>query len=88
MQRPGCGRTDRLHLDHKLPIHQGGSRSAPSNLQWLCHSHHAQKSQHDAHPHLPDARKRLHVKGCDERGIPLDPLNPFRVALNARNKLG
>jgi len=40
---PGCGRTDRLNLDHKVPRSQGGGEE-PGNKWWKCPSHHSNKT--------------------------------------------
>lgn len=38
-----CGTTDRLHIDHVVPRHQGGSHH-PDNLQLLCITCHGKKT--------------------------------------------
>lgn len=39
-----CGSTERLEVDHIVPISKGGKRYALSNLRTLCHSCH--KNRH------------------------------------------
>ena len=39
-----CGSTDRLILDHIIERKDGGADLDPSNLEWLCHRHHAAKT--------------------------------------------
>lgn len=39
----GCGATERLNLDHKIPRSRGGSDDW-SNLQWKCPGHHSSKT--------------------------------------------
>lgn len=44
-EAPGCGRTaGRLYLDHIIERRDGGAEFDPSNLQWLCATHHALKT--------------------------------------------
>jgi len=39
-----CGSTKRLVLDHKDERRDGGADLDPTNLQWLCHTHHQAKT--------------------------------------------
>lgn len=39
-----CGATKRLILDHKVERKDGGADLDPSNLEWLCLSHHNTKT--------------------------------------------
>lgn len=39
-----CGSTKRLILDHKVERKDGGADLDPSNLEWLCQSHHNTKT--------------------------------------------
>jgi len=38
----GCGKSDRLHVDHKIALSRGGSDDV-GNLQFLCPRHNSQK---------------------------------------------
>lgn len=39
-----CGSTKRLILDHIIERKDGGADLDPSNVEWLCHLHHQQKT--------------------------------------------
>lgn len=54
-------------LDHIVPIFKGGA-DIPSNRQGLCDSCHALKTAQDL---------GYSAKGCDEDGLPSDPLHPW-----------
>ncbi len=40
-----CGSKYRLILDHVVEIRDGGAKLDPANTQWLCASHHGEKTQ-------------------------------------------
>lgn len=40
-----CGTTENLEPDHIIEIADGGHLTDPSNLQTLCHPHHAAKTR-------------------------------------------
>lgn len=42
-----CGSTDRLELDHTIPLAEGGEDTL-ENTAWLCHPCHAIKTQAEA----------------------------------------
>jgi 5-methylcytosine-specific restriction endonuclease McrA len=54
-----CDETERLHLDHVIPLTRGGS-NYPWNLQWLCAHHNISKGN------KTDAEYRAHM------GMPQD----------------
>ncbi len=39
-----CGSTSNLHVDHKIPIEEGGEKYNQDNLQTLCKSSHSKKT--------------------------------------------
>lgn len=44
----GCGHAGvdgdgTMHLDHIVPLTEGGARLDPDNVRWLCHHHHSQR---------------------------------------------
>jgi hypothetical protein len=42
-----CGRAGpsaEMHLDHKVPLSEGGARLDPDNVQWLCRKCHNRKT--------------------------------------------
>jgi len=62
------------HVDHVLPVRQGGAPFARDNLMSLARSCHSRKTYHvDQGKH-----SRVPVRGCDPvTGKPLDPDHPF-----------
>ncbi|MCP3680309.1 MAG: HNH endonuclease [Gammaproteobacteria bacterium] len=42
-----CGTGKRLHVDHKVPLSQGGDKFNESNLQTLCHRCHTAKTMRE-----------------------------------------
>lgn len=46
-----CGQTDKLHIDHIMPLGQGGKHCF-KNLQLLCTKCHAEKTNIDGYPNL------------------------------------
>jgi 5-methylcytosine-specific restriction enzyme A len=63
-------------VDHVEPISTGGAVWSASNLQSLCKAHHSIKTnQYDLKGRDWRAYER---RGCDEHGVPLDPLHPWR----------
>lgn len=59
--------TEAKHVDHIIPIEQGGTDD-PDNLQSLCISCHAEKTAKD---------RNYTPKGCDANGNPTDPRHPW-----------
>jgi 5-methylcytosine-specific restriction protein A len=48
-----CGRpgpSPEMHLDHILPLDQGGARLDPDNVQWLCQACHNRKTMKENRP--------------------------------------
>lgn len=39
-----AGRSDQMHLDHIVPIEQGGARLDPRNVRWMCAECHSRKT--------------------------------------------
>lgn len=46
-EQPGCPRLAD-HVDHVVPLAEGGDRYDPSNYQSLCRPHHNKKTTADA----------------------------------------
>lgn len=58
------------HVDHIIPISEGGDWYDYENLQGLCAAHHSQKT-------AADEGKTVRM-GCDVAGVPIDPTHPWR----------
>ena len=58
-------------VDHILPISKGGDPTDPDNLQCLCASCHASKTQ-------VDTGRVAYLKGCDLTGLPSDAAHHWR----------
>lgn len=39
-----AGTSKTMHLDHIVAMAKGGKRLDPNNVQWLCHTHHSEKT--------------------------------------------
>lgn len=61
-----------LHVDHIVPITQGGEMLHGDNLQALCLPCHSKKTSADE-----GGAVRW---GCDVHGIPIDPSHPWSQA--------
>lgn len=70
-----CKRTGKLEpatdVDHIVPVSKGGAPLDLDALQSLCHACHSRKTQRD----MGNTDKPM--KGCDVRGVPLDPNHPW-----------
>jgi 5-methylcytosine-specific restriction endonuclease McrA len=62
----GCHCTERLEIDHNLPVERGGP-TALWNLDRLCRHHHRYKHEHDL---------RLEGRGTDLRFVAAEAWSP------------
>lgn len=69
---PSCPKPA-TEVDHKVAIRNGGDPWAWENLASSCHECHSSKTAADK------AGREWQRKGCDERGLPLDPGHWWRT---------
>jgi hypothetical protein len=67
----GCGEQASRHVDHIVPLDQGGAQFDPANLQSLCIPCHTDKTAFDK---AGRTWIRPMHRGCDVDGYPRDPM--------------
>jgi len=76
-QHEGCERTDRLELDHDVPLALGGSED-DGNMIALCYDHHKEKTREDIARIAKAKRQRKLVEEIEPSKRPIPQrVNPW-----------